>query len=73
MDEWMQLAGGEAAHRRAEQRALRQTAPAMRMAARQRPIRTALAAALVALAAHLGPRLARAPRARISGSTVSRA
>lgn len=71
MDEWMQLAGGEAAHRQAEQRALRQAAPAARTAASQRPIRTALATALVALAAHLDPSLARARRARILGSAVS--
>ena len=73
MDEWMQLASGEAAHRQAEQRALRQAAPAAGTAAGQRPIRTALATALVALAAHLDPSLARARPARIPGSAASRA
>ena len=73
MDEWMQLVGGEAAHRQAEQRALRQAAPAAGTASSRRPIRTALATALVALAAHLDPSLAQARPARIPGSAASRA
>jgi hypothetical protein len=73
MDEWMRLAGGEASHRQAEQRALRQADPAARTAASQRPIHTALAAALVALAAHLDPGLARARPAHIAASAVRRA
>ncbi len=73
MDEWMQLAGGEASHRQAEQRALRQAAPAATTAANSRPFRTALAAALVALAAHLDPGLARARRAHIAASAVRQA
>ena len=57
MDEWMHLTDGEAAHRQREQRVMRQATQTPMHDGTGRRIRSALAAALMALAAWLDPAL----------------
>src|SRR5688572_10924805 len=55
MDEWMHLTGGEASYRQHEQRTMRQATRTPGRDNTGRRVRTALAVALVALAARLDP------------------
>ncbi len=55
MDEWMHLTSGEATYRQQEQQAMRRSTHAQQRSGSGQRIRTALATALIALAARVAP------------------